>query len=104
MRTIDVGVRHDDDFMVADFIDIKIIAANASAQGGNQRADFLARQHFVKTCAFHIQDFTAQGQNRLKTTFTSLLGRAPCGITLHDEQFSFGRIAFLAIGKFAGKG
>ena len=32
-----------------------------------------------------------------------LLGRATCRVTLDQEQFALGRIAFLAIGQFAGQ-
>ena len=60
MRAVNIGIGHDDDFVIAQFLDIKIFAANAGAQRGDERADFIRRQHFVEACALDIQNFTAQ--------------------------------------------
>ncbi|GIR10332.1 MAG: hypothetical protein CM15mP21_5940 [Hyphomicrobiales bacterium] len=41
MRAINIGIGHDDDFVIAQFFDIEIFAANARAERGNQRADLI---------------------------------------------------------------
>jgi len=65
MRAVDIGVGHDDDLVVAQFLDIEFVAANAGAERGDQRADFLAAQHAVETGAFDIEDFALQRQDGL---------------------------------------
>ena len=42
MGAVDVGVGHDDDLVVAQLVDVELVAADAGAQRGDQRADFLA--------------------------------------------------------------
>ncbi len=61
MRTIDIGIGHDDDLVVAQFLDIKLIPANPGAHRRNQRTNFLTAEHPVKTRAFDVQDLAAQG-------------------------------------------
>ena len=65
MRTINVSIGHDDDFVIAHLIDVEVVTADASAKGGNKRADLIGRQHLVKTSALYIQNLTAQRQDRL---------------------------------------
>ena len=103
MRSVHVGVCHDDDFMVAQLVEVGIFLAYASAHGGNERLHFLVGKHFVKAGAFRIQDFAAQGQDGLIFWVTPLLCRTACRITFHDEQFGFNGILALAVGKFAGQ-
>jgi hypothetical protein len=43
VRTVHVGVGHDDDFVVARLVDVELIAADAGADRGDERADFLRR-------------------------------------------------------------
>ena len=42
MRAIDVGIGHDDDLVIAQLVEVELIAANAGAHRGDQRADFLS--------------------------------------------------------------
>ena len=48
VRAVHVGIGHDDDAVVAQFFGIEFFFADACAQSGNQRGDFLAGQHFFK--------------------------------------------------------
>jgi hypothetical protein len=38
---VDVGVGHDDDLVVAQLVDVELVAADAGAERRDQRADFL---------------------------------------------------------------
>ena len=76
---------------------------DAGAERGDQRADFLGRQHLVEARALDIQDLAAQRQHRLEFAIAALLGGAAGAVTLDDEQFGLGRIALLAIGELAGQ-
>ena len=87
MRTVNIGIGHNYNFMIATFIGIKIITSDTGAQSGNNRADFSRIKHFIKTGAFNVQNFTAQRHNRLIFTIASLLSRTTRGISFHDEHF-----------------
>ena len=104
MGAVHVGVGHDDDLVVAQLVQVEVIAADAGAQGGDQRADFVGRQHAVETGALHVQDLAAQGQDGLEGPVAALLGRAAGRIALDDEQLRLGRVALLAVGQLAGQG
>ncbi len=101
MRTVNVGIGHQNDFAVAEFVDIEIVADTATEclNDGNQR---LVGIHLVKTGFFHVQDFTAQRQNRLITAVASVFCGTAGGISLDKIHFGESRFFFLAVGKFAG--
>ena len=42
MRAVDVRVGHDDDLVVAQLLDVEVVAPDAGAERGDQRADLLA--------------------------------------------------------------
>ena len=101
VRAVHVGIGHDDDAVVAQFFGIEFFFADACAQSGNQRGDFLAGQHFFKTCFFDVQNFTFERQNRLEFAVAALHGGTACGVALDEVEFGQGRVFFLAVGKFA---
>ncbi|MNC06247.1 hypothetical protein D3C75_537540 [compost metagenome] len=76
MRAIDVGIGHDNDAVVTQFVRVVLIAANAAAQCSDQRRHFLRRQHLVEARFLNVEDFTFQRQDCLVLTVTPLLGRA----------------------------
>ena len=85
MRAVNVGIGHDDDAVIAELVWIIFLAPDATAHGGDQGAHLLGRNHAIKTCAFHIQNFALQGQDGLGATITALLGGTASGIALDDE-------------------
>ena len=103
MRTIHVRIGHDDDAVITQFVDIVFVAANATAQRGDQGAHFLRRQHLVETGFFHVQNFTLERQNRLILAIPTLFGRAPRRITLHNIEFGERRVFLLAVRQLSGQ-
>ncbi len=103
MRAVDVGIRHDDDLVVAQLVGIELVAYPGSERR-DERADFLAGQHLVHARALDVEDFAAQRQHRLERAIAALLGRAAGAVALDDEQFGFRGVALLAIGELAGEG
>ena len=101
MRAVDIGVGHQDDLVIAQLGQIEIVAADAGAERGDQRADLLGAQHLVEARALDIEDLAAQRQHRLEFAVAALLGAAAGRIALDDEQFGFGGIVFLAVGQLA---
>src|SRR5690554_827710 len=98
-----VGVRHDNDGVVTQFVRVEFFPADTATEGGNQRAHFGRRQHLVETGFLYVQDLTLQRQDGLGFPVTTLLGTATRRITLHYEQFRQGRIFFLAVGQLTGQ-
>lgn len=103
VRAVNIRIGHDDDLVVAQFIDVEFIAANSCAERHNKVTDFLTAQHPVKPGAFDVQDLTFQGQDRLCLAVTARLRRATGGVTLHQKDFGFGRVFFRAILELARK-
>ena len=103
MGAVDVGVRHDDDLVVAQLVGVELLAADAGAERGDQRADLLAAQHLVEARALDVEDLAAQRQHGLEFAVAALLGGAAGRVALDDEQFGLRRIALLAVGELAGQ-
>ena len=100
---VDVGVRHDDDLVVAQLRQVEVVAADAGAERGDQRADLLAGEHLVEARALHVEDLAAQRQHGLELAVAALLGRAAGRVALDDEHLGVGGIAVLAFGELAGQ-
>src|SRR5262249_19405563 len=103
VRAVDVRIRHDDDLVVAQIVGGGLLAPDAGAERGDQRADLLAGEHLVETRALDVEDLSAQREHRLELAVAALLGRAAGGIPLDDEELGFRRIALLAVSELAGQ-
>ena len=49
MGAIDIGIGHDDDFMIPKLFKIEIVLPNPAPKSSDHRADFLVLQNFFKT-------------------------------------------------------
>ena len=103
VRAVDVGVRHDDDLVVAQLVRVEVVPPDAGAERRDQRADLLAGQHLVEARPLDVQDLAAQRQHGLIFAVAALLGRAAGRIALDQEQFGERGVALLAIGELAGQ-
>jgi len=100
---VDVGVGHQDDAVVAQLLDIELVAADAAAERGDERADLGAAEHLVEARLLDVQDLALERQDGLGAAVAALLGGAACRVALDDEEFGARGIAFLAIGELAGE-
>ena len=100
---VDVGVRHDDDLVIAQLVGVEFVLADRGAERGDQRADHLGAEHAVEARALDIEDLAAQRQDRLVLARAAALGRAAGAVALDDEDFGFRRVALLAVGQLAGQ-
>ena len=82
---------------------VEVVASDAGAERGDQRADLLGRQHLVEAGALDVEDLSAQRQHRLIFAVAALFGGAAGRIALDDEDLGLGRIALLAVGELAGQ-
>ena len=103
VRTIDVGIGHDDYFLVTQLVYIGFLAVlavytEADAQSLNDIVYFIAFECFVPHGLLYIQNLTAKRQDSLESTVTSLFGRTACRVTLDEEQFAFFRVFAGAVG------
>src|ERR1035438_6457232 len=67
VRSVDVCVGHDDDAVIAQFIDVEIVPPDAAAQGRDQGAHFGGSQHLVEARLLHVEDLALERQNRLRS-------------------------------------
>src|SRR5690606_19259009 len=74
VRSVDVGVRHDDDAVIAQFRDVELVGSDATAKRGDQRADLLVAEHFVETRLLDVEDLALDGQNSLDLAVAPLFG------------------------------
>ena len=86
MRAIDIGIRHDDDAVVAQLVGIEVVTANAATEGRDQCSDLDRLQHFVETRFLDVQDFSLQRQDCLRATIAPLFGGAAGRVALDQEQ------------------
>ena len=87
MGAVDVGVRHDDDLVIAQLLrDRTRPSPMLVPSAGDQRADLLGGEHLVEARALDVQDLSAQRQHRLEGAVAPLLGRAAGRIALDDER------------------
>jgi hypothetical protein len=93
VRAVHVRIGHDDDLVVAQLFEIEralaLAVADARADGGDHRADFVVLKHLVQARLLDVDELAANGQDRLELPVAPLLGRAAGGITLDDESSVF---------------
>ncbi len=92
MRAVLIGVREDDDAVVLELGQVEILA-DARAQRGDDRAEFLVGQHLIEPLLLGVQGLAAQGKDRLEAAVTALLGAAAGRIALDDIQLVARKIA-----------
>ena len=107
MGTVDVGIGHDDNAVIAQLREVGLlgifVGANGNAQGTENVYHRVALKHLVVHCLLHVKNLSAQGQDGLEVSVTALLCRATCRVSLHEEQLTLGRVAAGAVGELAGQ-
>ena len=104
MGTVHIGIRHDDDLVIAQLGNIEIVAValgKSAAEGVDHGLDLCIGKHFIDTGFLHIQDLTADRKNGLIHTVSRCLGTAARRIALYDENLTFGGISGLAVRQFS---
>ena len=111
VRTVDVGICHDDDATVAELLDIEAAFAillggsdaDASADSRDESLDFGVLKDFIEAGLLDIDDFALDWQNRLESPVSALLGGAAGRVTFDHIQFGEVRVALGAIRQLAGE-
>ena len=100
MAAVHVGVRHADDAVIAQLLQVEVLP-HAAAEGGNHGLDFVVGQHMIEPRLFDVQDLAAQRQNGLEMPVAPLLGAAAGAVALDEEDFAARGIALGAVGQLA---
>src|SRR5690606_32530224 len=61
-------------------------------------------EDLVDARLLHVEDLSADRQDRLGTRVAALLGRTARGVTLHNEQLALAGVGALAVGERTGHG
>ena len=65
VRTVHVGISHDNDFVVPQLFEIKrsfaVAIADAGADSGDHSADFVILEHFVQPGFLDVYEFATNG-------------------------------------------
>ena len=96
MGTINIGIGHDDDLVVAQLVRVAFIH-DAAAECRDHGANFVVFKGTGLTRLLDIENLSSQRQNCLVMGISSLLRRASCGVTLDDIDFADARILARAI-------
>ena len=107
VRSVHVGIGHDDDLVVAELLDgeraFTLAIADPGADGGDHGPDFVVLKDLVEARLFNVNQLPANGQDGLELPVAPLFRRAACGVALDNEQFRVRRIAVGTIGQLAGQ-
>jgi len=77
MGSIHVGVGHDDDAMITEFLNIVVFFADAGSQRGDENPDLFIGQHLIETGLLNIEDLPFNREDRLDRTIPALLADPP---------------------------
>ena len=59
-------------------------------------------EHLVDAGLLDVEDLAAEGEDGLDAAVAAVLGRAACGVALHEEELALGGVAAGAGGQLAG--
>src|SRR5690606_12417617 len=102
VRSIDIGVGHDDDAVVAELLEV-LFDPYAAAQCRDECGDLLGLKHLVEAGALDVQDLSAKGKDRLELALPALLGGTTGGLALDDVDLAELGVLFLAVAELARK-
>ena len=103
VRAIHVGVRHDDDLVVAQPGDVEIVLADAGADRRDHGPDFFVAEHLVVARLLDVEDLSPQRKDRLIAPVAAALGGSAGRFALDQVHLATLRILLLAIGQLAGQ-
>ena len=100
MRTIHIGICHNNNLIITQFGNIKIVAVSfgkTASERIDHRLDLRICQYFVDTCFFYIQYLSTNWKDSLEITVAGCLCRTTGRISLNNENLTFGSISALTI-------
>ena len=104
MAAVDIGIRHQNNFVIAELRDVKVVAValrKAAAEAVDHGLDLRVRKYLVNRSLFDIQNLTAYREYRLIHAVSRGLCGAACGISLDNENLTLRGIPGLAVREFS---
>ena len=83
---VDVGIGHDDDFVIAELFEVEIVRADPAAKGGDHRPHFSVLQDLLEPRFLDVKDLTSDRQNRLEAPVAARLRRAARRVSLDNDR------------------
>ena len=106
--TIDIGVGHDDNLIVAELVDVGFLVAltfytEAYTDTLNDVHHRFALKHLMPHHLLYVEDLSSQGKDGLSVAVASLLGRTTGGVTLDEEDLAGLGVFVGAVGQLTGQ-
>ena len=101
VRTIHVGIRHEDDFCVTQLRRIEVIFADAASECGDHGPDFLVPEHLVVSRLLHVENLALKRQDCLEAAVAALLGCSARRLTFDQVDLATVSITLGTIGELA---
>ncbi len=101
VRTVHVGVGHEDQLAVTQLGGIEVVLADAGAERGDHGADLFVAEHLVVTRFFDVEDLALQREDGLVAAIAALLGGSTGRLTLDEIKFAAFWRSFTTIGELA---
>ena len=103
MRAVHISIGHADDAVITQLVNVELVTV-AAAEGRDHGLDLGVGKSPVDAHLFHVQDLSAQRQDRLEHAVAARFGAAACTVALHDKDLALLRVALGAVRQFAGHG
>jgi len=91
MRTIDVGIGHDHDLVIACRLQIELLA-DSRTDCGDHGADFFVGENPVDARALHVEDLPLEREDGLERSVSALLGATAGRVALDEVELAKRRI------------
>ena len=96
MRAVDIGIGHDDDLVIAELLEVELVA-DARAERRDDGLELVVAVDLVGARLFDVQHLAPEGEDGLEARVASLRGRAACGVALDDVNFGQRRVGVVAV-------
>ena len=104
MRTVHIGIGHNDNLVVAKLADIKVVAVSlrkTASKGIDHGLDLGIGKDFVNASFFYIQNLASNRQDGLEMAVSGSLGGTAGRISFDDKNLADIGIAALTVGQLA---
>ena len=101
VAAVDIGIGHDDDLVIAELIDVKLIAQSGAERRDDGR-ELVVAVDLVGAGLFDVEHLAPERQNGLEARVAPLRGRAACAVALDDVEFGERRVAVVAVAQLLG--
>ena len=102
MRTVYIGIGHQNDLVVTKLGNIKIFM-DTGTESSDHCLDLGIGIDLIQSCLLHIQNLTTQRQDCLGCTGTCRLGTSSCGVSLYDVDLTVFRILIGTVCQLTGQ-